>query len=200
MHTIIDGISSQGRRANYATSMSEIEYGHPGMKTRPKSKTELLHPEKYADRSMESPRVPPCHNASSESFIQCIIVHWWKLGPPGWKILPRWVECRAKKTGNAYWQCTRSQLKDDSKLFQTEPTEEVSASALFLWDLSIGFQSVEESESALIGREIPDEIGFLEAVIELLKAILDAELQRVFRNWIGHGERVIGAWGNYLTL
>jgi hypothetical protein len=52
----------------------------------------------------------------------------------------------------------------------------------------------------LIGREIPDEIGLLEMVTEILKGISDAELQRVFRSSIEPGERVIGARGDYVTL
>jgi hypothetical protein len=36
--------------------------------------------------------------------------------------------------------------------------------------------------SALIGREIPDEIDLLEAVTDILNGISDAELQRVFRS------------------
>jgi hypothetical protein len=55
-----------------------------------------------------------------------------------------------------------------------------------------------KAKSALIGREIPDEIDFLEAVNEILNGISDSELRRVFRSWIKCLERVIGAGGYYL--
>jgi hypothetical protein len=48
-------------------------------------------------------------------------------------------------------------------------------------------------KSALIRREIPDEIGLLKAVTEILIGISDAELRRVFQNWTEHVERVIEA-------
>jgi hypothetical protein len=38
----------------------------------------------------------------------------------------------------------------------------------------------EKAKTALIGREIPDEIDLLEAVIETLNGISDTELQCVF--------------------
>jgi hypothetical protein len=44
-------------------------------------------------------------------------------------------------------------------------------------------------KSALIGREIRDEIDLLELIAEILNDISDTRLQRVFRNWI---ERVEG--------
>jgi hypothetical protein len=50
-----------------------------------------------------------------------------------------------------------------------------------------------EIKSALIQREIPDQIGLLEAVTEILSDISDAELQRVFRSWIERVEKVIDA-------
>jgi hypothetical protein len=46
---------------------------------------------------------------------------------------------------------------------------------------------------ALIGREIPDEIDFLESVTQILNGIADDELQCVFRSWIERVERVIDA-------
>jgi hypothetical protein len=61
------------------------------------------------------------------------------------------------------------------------------------------FDLFRKVERALIGREIPDEIDFLEAVSESLNGISDAELQRVFRNWIERLEKVIDAGGDYLT-
>jgi hypothetical protein len=51
----------------------------------------------------------------------------------------------------------------------------------------------------LIGREIPDEINFLEAVTQILNGIADDELQCVFRSWIERVERVIDATGGDLT-
>jgi hypothetical protein len=51
----------------------------------------------------------------------------------------------------------------------------------------------------LIGREISDEISFLEPVTKILNGISNAELRRPFRNWIEHVERVIDARGSYLT-
>jgi hypothetical protein len=51
----------------------------------------------------------------------------------------------------------------------------------------------------LIGREIPDEIDFLETATEILNGISDAELQRVFRSWIEYVKKVIDPRGDYLT-
>jgi hypothetical protein len=50
--------------------------------------------------------------------------------------------------------------------------------------------------SALIGREIPDEIDLLEAVAEILHGISNVELQRIFRSWVERVERVIDGGGN----
>jgi hypothetical protein len=81
--TITGGISSRGMKARFIMRIFEIEYGQQGMRTRLKSKTEQLRPEKCANRFMESPRVPCCYNASSEGFIQCIMIHQGKLGSLG---------------------------------------------------------------------------------------------------------------------
>jgi hypothetical protein len=54
-------------------------------------------------------------------------------------------------------------------------------------------------KSALIGREIPDEINLFEMATEIFNGISDAESQRVFRNRIERAERVIDARGDYLT-
>jgi hypothetical protein len=54
-------------------------------------------------------------------------------------------------------------------------------------------------KSPLIGPEIPDEIDLLEAVIEILNGISDAELQRVFRSRTECVEIVIDAARSYLT-
>jgi hypothetical protein len=51
----------------------------------------------------------------------------------------------------------------------------------------------------LIQREIPGELDLLEAVTEILNAISDAELDRIFRSRIKRSERVIDAGGDYLT-
>jgi hypothetical protein len=55
-------------------------------------------------------------------------------------------------------------------------------------------------KSALLRREIPDEIDPLEIVIEILNGVSDAELQHVFRRWIHRVERIIQAGGGYLTM
>jgi hypothetical protein len=67
--------------SGFATGMFEIEYGQCRVKTRSKSRTEPLRPEKYVDSFMEHSWARCCYNASSESFIQCTMVHCWKLGP-----------------------------------------------------------------------------------------------------------------------
>jgi hypothetical protein len=54
-------------------------------------------------------------------------------------------------------------------------------------------------KSALIGREIPDEINLPEDVTVILNGISDTELQCVFRSWIECVERVIDAGRDYLT-
>jgi hypothetical protein len=46
---------------------------------------------------------------------------------------------------------------------------------------------------APIGQNIPEEICFLNAVIELLNGISTGEFQRVFHSWIEHVEGVITA-------
>jgi hypothetical protein len=53
-------------------------------------------------------------------------------------------------------------------------------------------------KSQLIGRGIPDEIGLLEAVSDILNAMSAAELQRVFRSWIDRIEGVIASEGDYI--
>jgi hypothetical protein len=44
-------------------------------------------------------------------------------------------------------------------------------------------------KDALVGQEIPDEVGLLEAAIEILSGISHDELQAVFRNWIERVQR-----------
>jgi histone-lysine N-methyltransferase SETMAR len=46
------------------------------------------------------------------------------------------------------------------------------------------FYLFEKAKSALIGREVPDEIDLLTEVTETLSGMSDAELQRIFRSWI----------------
>jgi hypothetical protein len=53
-------------------------------------------------------------------------------------------------------------------------------------------------KSALIAREILNEIDLLEAVTEILNDIVGAELQRVFRSWIERVEKVIDTGWDYL--
>jgi hypothetical protein len=55
-----------------------------------------------------------------------------------------------------------------------------------------------KGKSALIRREIPDEIDLLEAAPEILNSISGSELQRVFRSWIERVENVIDAGRDYL--
>jgi histone-lysine N-methyltransferase SETMAR len=55
-------------------------------------------------------------------------------------------------------------------------------------------------KSTLIGREIPDEIDFLETITEILNCILDAEMQHVIRSWIDSIEKVIDTEWDHLTL
>jgi hypothetical protein len=54
-------------------------------------------------------------------------------------------------------------------------------------------------KSALIGYEIPDEIGLLDIVIEILSDILHDELHVVFRNWIEHIQNLIDVDGGYVS-
>jgi predicted SprT family Zn-dependent metalloprotease len=46
---------------------------------------------------------------------------------------------------------------------------------------------------------MPGEIDVLEAVTEILNDISNAELRRVFQNWVECVQRVIDAGGDYLT-
>jgi hypothetical protein len=88
------------------------------------------------------------------------------------------------------------QLTDDSKPFQAQPAEE-TAHPLYSPNISPSdFYLFGTVKSALMRREIPDEIVLLEAVTEILNGISDAELQRVFQDWIELVERAIGAVGN----
>jgi hypothetical protein len=71
----IGGIPSRGMKARFTTGIwTEQDENTPDVETG------RLRPETYTDRLMESPWVPCCYNASSESFIQCIMVHRWKYG------------------------------------------------------------------------------------------------------------------------
>jgi hypothetical protein len=54
-------------------------------------------------------------------------------------------------------------------------------------------------KGALVGREIPDEVELLDAVIEILSGISHDELQAVFRNWIERVQEVIDADGGYVS-
>jgi hypothetical protein len=51
----------------------------------------------------------------------------------------------------------------------------------------------------LIGQQIPDEIGLIDAVIEILDGISSDELQAVFRNWIERVQSVIDADMSYVS-
>jgi hypothetical protein len=48
-------------------------------------------------------------------------------------------------------------------------------------------------KSALIGYEIPDEIGLLEIVTQMLDGIPDEEFKAVFRSWIECVQHMIDA-------
>jgi hypothetical protein len=56
-----------------------------------------------------------------------------------------------------------------------------------------------EAKGALIGQPIPDEVGLLDAMIQMLESISSDELQSVFRNWIERVQSVIDADGGYLS-
>jgi hypothetical protein len=49
---------------------------------------------------------------------------------------------------------------------------------------------------ALIGRDIPDAIGLLEVVTDILDGFGGQELQAVFPRWTEHMQKVIDAHGN----
>jgi histone-lysine N-methyltransferase SETMAR len=66
---------------------------------------------------------------------------------------------------------------------------DVSPSDCYLW----------ESKGTLIGQEIPDEIGLLDAVTEILNGISKGELQPVFRSCIERVENRITAEGAYAS-
>jgi hypothetical protein len=52
---------------------------------------------------------------------------------------------------------------------------------------------------ALIGQQIPDEIGLLDAVTEILDGISGDELRTVFHNWIQRVQSVIDADGGSVS-
>jgi hypothetical protein len=54
-------------------------------------------------------------------------------------------------------------------------------------------------KGALIGQQIPDEIGLRDAVIEILNSISCDELQAVFRNWIERVQSGIDADGGHVS-
>jgi hypothetical protein len=86
------------------------------------------------------------------------------------------VERRAKETCNAHWQCTRSQLQDDSKLFGHKPLKKLPHSPYYTGISPADFCLFGKVKNALIKQEIPHEIDLLEAVTEILNGISDAEL------------------------
>jgi hypothetical protein len=57
-------------------------------------------------------------------------------------------------------------------------------STLFTGHLSLGFLFIQKNKRCLIGQEIPDEIGLLEIVTQLLDRISDEEMPAIFRNSI----------------
>jgi hypothetical protein len=54
-------------------------------------------------------------------------------------------------------------------------------------------------KGALIGYEIPDKIGLLDTVTEILSDILHDELHVMFRNWIKHIQNIIDVDGGYVS-
>jgi hypothetical protein len=48
-------------------------------------------------------------------------------------------------------------------------------------------------KSARIGSDVPDEIGLLEIVTQIVDGILDEEFQAVFRSWIECVQSIIEA-------
>jgi hypothetical protein len=87
---------------------------------------------------------------------------------------------------------------DDLKLFRQNPLKRFSHSLYSLNTSPSDFDLFGQVKSVLMGREIPDEIGLLEAVIEIFNVISNTELQWVFLSWIEHVEKVIDA-GDCLT-
>jgi hypothetical protein len=90
----------------------------------------------------------------------------------------------AKMTQNF---CEHNPLK---RLVHPPYSPDISPSDFYL------FGKVKE---ALIGQEIPDEVGLLDAVTEILGGISGAELQAVFQDWIERVQKVIEADGGYAS-
>jgi hypothetical protein len=103
-----------------------------------------------------------------------------------------------KKIHSADLQCTRRHLKNESKPVRNSPLKKLLHPPYSLDISPSHFYLFGKVESALIGRPIPDEIGLLDAVAEILHGISNVELQRVFRSWINPVERVTEAGGNCL--
>jgi hypothetical protein len=64
----------------------------------------------------------------------------------------------------------------------------------------LDFYLFEKVNSALIGQEIPDGIGLLEIVAQMLDGILNEGLQAVFRSWIEYVQNIIHANGDYTSF
>jgi hypothetical protein len=52
-------------------------------------------------------------------------------------------------------------------------------------------------KGSLLGQEIPDEVGLLDTVIEILNGISHDELPAMFRNWIECVQEVINTNAGY---
>jgi hypothetical protein len=109
------------------------------------------------------------------------------------------VKFRARETENAHQQCTRPQLKNDSKLFGYSPLERLPRPPFSTDIFPSDFDLFGNVKSTLIGREILDGIDLLGAVTEILNGVSDDELQCFFRNWIECAKRAIDAGRDYLT-
>jgi hypothetical protein len=70
-------------------------------------------------------------------------------------------------------------------------------STWFSADLSVGFLAIRKMQSAVIEQQIPDEIGLLEIVTQIVNGMSDEELQAVFRSSIECVQNIIDANRDY---
>jgi hypothetical protein len=70
----------------------------------------------------------------------------------------------------------------------------------YLSDISpLDFDLLGKRKGTLIAQEIPDEIGLLEIVSQIVDRISVEELQAVFRSWIECVQNIIDANGDYIS-
>jgi hypothetical protein len=84
-------------------------------------------------------------------------------------------------------------------LVEHSPDEETSMSTWFTGRLCWSSTYPEKITNALIGQEIPEEIGLLEIVIQILDGISDEELEAVFRDLIECVQNIIDVNGDYIS-